>query len=120
MKSKHGWVSKKRSRKNVEASKTEEVPTVEPQVADEDADYQKVLEESMKDAYALPRGTLLPVVIREPESGKYQTFNHTGALGLSNPEVFPVRHKLMIVKSALHGWNKSLVTTFDKFLANLG
>nr|GFA50422.1 hypothetical protein [Tanacetum cinerariifolium] len=29
-KSKHGWVSKKRSRKNVEASKTEEVPTVEP------------------------------------------------------------------------------------------
>nr|GFB98130.1 hypothetical protein [Tanacetum cinerariifolium]GFC21435.1 hypothetical protein [Tanacetum cinerariifolium] len=47
-KSKHGWV------------------------ADEDAEYQKVLEESMKDAYALPRGTLLPVVIREPESEKYQ------------------------------------------------
>nr|GFC72454.1 E-beta-farnesene synthase [Tanacetum cinerariifolium] len=46
-KSNHGWVSKKRSRKNVEASKTEEVPTVEPQVADEDAEYQKVLEESM-------------------------------------------------------------------------
>nr|GEU45618.1 copia protein [Tanacetum cinerariifolium] len=54
-KSKHGWVSKKRSLKNVEASKTEEVPTVKPQVADEDADYQKVLEESMKDGYALPR-----------------------------------------------------------------
>nr|GEY68969.1 histone deacetylase 14 [Tanacetum cinerariifolium] len=71
-KSKHGWVSKKRSQKNVEASKTEEVLTVEPQAADEDADYQKVLEESMKDTYALPRGTLPPVVIREPESGKYQ------------------------------------------------
>nr|GEV59005.1 integrase, catalytic region, zinc finger, CCHC-type, peptidase aspartic, catalytic [Tanacetum cinerariifolium] len=64
--------SKKRSRKNVEALKTEEVPTVEPRVADEDAEYQKVLEESMKDAYALPKGTLPPVVIREPESGKYQ------------------------------------------------
>nr|GEY86240.1 hypothetical protein [Tanacetum cinerariifolium] len=71
-KSKHGWVSKKCSRKNVKASKTEEVPTVEPHVTDEDADYQKVLEESMKYAYALPRGTLPPVVIREPESGKYQ------------------------------------------------
>nr|GEZ06980.1 hypothetical protein [Tanacetum cinerariifolium] len=30
------------------------------------------LEESMKTAYALPRGPLPPVVIREPESGKYQ------------------------------------------------
>nr|GEZ16504.1 histone deacetylase 14 [Tanacetum cinerariifolium] len=47
-KSKHGWV------------------------ADEDADYQKVLEESMKDAYALPKGSLPPVVIMEPELGKYQ------------------------------------------------
>nr|GEY95419.1 hypothetical protein [Tanacetum cinerariifolium] len=71
-KSKHGSVSKKRSRKNEEALKTEEVPTVEPQVADEDADYQKALEESMKDAYALPKGPLPPVVIREPDSGKYQ------------------------------------------------
>nr|GEZ00535.1 hypothetical protein [Tanacetum cinerariifolium] len=72
MKSKHGWVSRKCSRKNVEALKTEEVPTVEPQVVDEDAEYQKVLEESMKDAYALARGTLPPVVIREPKSRKYQ------------------------------------------------
>nr|GFB09622.1 monodehydroascorbate reductase [Tanacetum cinerariifolium] len=63
---------KKRSRKNEEALKTKEVPTVEPQVADEDADYQKALEESMKDTYALPKGPLPPVVIREPESGKYQ------------------------------------------------
>nr|GEV36745.1 retrovirus-related Pol polyprotein from transposon TNT 1-94 [Tanacetum cinerariifolium] len=47
-KSKHGWV------------------------ADEDAGYQKALEESIKTAYALPRGPLPPVVIREPESGKYQ------------------------------------------------
>nr|GEW63819.1 histone deacetylase 14 [Tanacetum cinerariifolium] len=44
----------------------------EPQVADEDADYQKAVEESMKDAYALPKGSLPPVVIRKPELGKYQ------------------------------------------------
>nr|GEV91945.1 hypothetical protein [Tanacetum cinerariifolium] len=42
------------------------------EVADEDTDYQKALEKSMKDTYALPKGPLPPVVIREPESGKYQ------------------------------------------------
>nr|GEX94207.1 retrovirus-related Pol polyprotein from transposon TNT 1-94 [Tanacetum cinerariifolium] len=71
-KSKYGWLSKKRTLKNVEESKAEEVPAMEPQVAAEDTDLQKDLEESMKTAYALPRGPLPPVVIREPESGKYQ------------------------------------------------
>nr|GEW18128.1 hypothetical protein [Tanacetum cinerariifolium] len=42
--------------KSVGTSEAEEVPAVEPQVADEDADYQKAMEESMKTAYALPRG----------------------------------------------------------------
>nr|GEW41393.1 hypothetical protein [Tanacetum cinerariifolium] len=53
------------SPKSVGASKAEEVPAKEPQVADEDADYQKALEESMKDAYALPKGPLPPVVADE-------------------------------------------------------
>nr|GEV01139.1 reverse transcriptase domain-containing protein [Tanacetum cinerariifolium] len=60
------------SLKSVGASEAEDVPAEEPQVADEDADYQKAVEESIKDAYALPKGPLPPVVIREPESGKYQ------------------------------------------------
>nr|GEX78806.1 hypothetical protein [Tanacetum cinerariifolium] len=60
------------SPKSVGASEAEEVPAEEPQVTDEDADYQKAVEESMKDAYALPKGPLPPVVIREPESRKYQ------------------------------------------------
>nr|GEV01692.1 hypothetical protein [Tanacetum cinerariifolium] len=94
-KSKHGWVSKKRSRKNVEASKTEEVPTVEPQVADEDAEYQKVLEESIKDAYALPRGTLPPVVIREPESGKYQPLPEVPGKGKAKVTEEQVTHDLL-------------------------
>nr|GFA47704.1 monodehydroascorbate reductase [Tanacetum cinerariifolium] len=59
---KHSFSRKTRqprsSPKSVGASEAEEVPTEEPQVADEDADYQK--------------GPLPPVVIREPESGKYQ------------------------------------------------
>nr|GFC54281.1 hypothetical protein [Tanacetum cinerariifolium] len=60
------------SPKSVGASKAEEVPAEEPQVADEDANFQKAVEEIMKDVYALPKGPLPPVVIREPESGKYQ------------------------------------------------
>nr|GEX56140.1 hypothetical protein [Tanacetum cinerariifolium] len=71
-KSKLRRVTNIRSLKSVAASEAEEVPNVEPQVADEDADYQKALEESMKTAYALPRGLLPPVVIKEPESRKYQ------------------------------------------------
>nr|GEU82583.1 copia protein [Tanacetum cinerariifolium] len=47
-------------------------PEVLTPVAAEDAELQKVLEESMKTAYTLPRGQLPPVIIREPESGKYQ------------------------------------------------
>nr|GEX82161.1 heat shock cognate 70 kDa protein 2-like [Tanacetum cinerariifolium] len=60
------------SLKSVDASEAEEVPAEEPQVAEEDANFQKAVEESMKDAYVLPKGPLPPVVIREPESGKYE------------------------------------------------
>ncbi|GJW80460.1 hypothetical protein Tco_0144435 [Tanacetum coccineum] len=45
----------------------------EPIFEDEEADIiQKVMEESLKDAYPAPRGPLPPVVIREPEPGKYE------------------------------------------------
>nr|GEV15668.1 hypothetical protein [Tanacetum cinerariifolium] len=63
---------KERPLRSVGESEAEEVPAEEPQIADEDADFQKAMEESMKDAYALPKGLLPPVVIREPESRKYQ------------------------------------------------
>ncbi|GJS34704.1 hypothetical protein Tco_0533086 [Tanacetum coccineum] len=39
---------------------------------------------------------------------------NTKALSLSNPEVFPVRQRLMIVASALHGRYMSFVMTPDK------
>nr|GEY29845.1 hypothetical protein [Tanacetum cinerariifolium] len=71
-KSKHRRVTKIHSLKSVATSEAEKVPTEEPWVADKDADYQKVLEESMKTAYALPRDPLPPVVIKKPESRKYQ------------------------------------------------
>nr|GEZ93713.1 hypothetical protein [Tanacetum cinerariifolium] len=86
---KKGWKARD------QASKTKEVPTVEPQVADEDADYQKVLEESMKDAYALPRGTVPPVVIKEPESGKYQPLPEVPGKGKAKVIEEQVAHDLL-------------------------
>nr|GEZ28290.1 hypothetical protein [Tanacetum cinerariifolium] len=65
-------ISSRSSPKSVGESEAEEVPAEEPQIADEDADFQKAVEETMKDAYALPKGPLPSVVIREPESGKFQ------------------------------------------------
>nr|GEW36813.1 hypothetical protein [Tanacetum cinerariifolium] len=82
---KYSVVSKVRkprsSLKSVAASEAEDVPAVEPQVAAEDADFQKALKESMKTAYAVPRGSLPPVVIREPESRKYQPLSEVPGKG---------------------------------------
>ncbi|GJY46426.1 hypothetical protein Tco_0435489, partial [Tanacetum coccineum] len=50
----------------------EGVPATEPRVEDEEAIVQKVLEESMKDAYPAHRGPLPPVMFREPDSRKLQ------------------------------------------------
>nr|GEY86279.1 E-beta-farnesene synthase [Tanacetum cinerariifolium] len=42
-------------------------------VDDEEADVQREFEESLKSIYDAPRGSLPPMVIMEPESGKYQS-----------------------------------------------
>nr|GEZ52864.1 hypothetical protein [Tanacetum cinerariifolium] len=72
-KSKYGFVSKKRTLKSVAASVAEDAPAKEPHVDAEDVDMQKALEEILKSIYDVPRGPLLPVVIKEPESEKYQS-----------------------------------------------
>nr|GEZ97486.1 hypothetical protein [Tanacetum cinerariifolium] len=94
-KPKYGLVSKKRILKKVDASKAEDVHAMEPQVAVEDADLQRVLEESMKDAYVLPRGLLPPVVIREPESGKYQPLPKVPGKGKAKVTEEQVAHDLL-------------------------
>nr|GEU31712.1 retrovirus-related Pol polyprotein from transposon TNT 1-94 [Tanacetum cinerariifolium] len=83
------------SLKSVAASEVEDVPTMEPQVAAEDADLQKALEESMKTAYASPRGPLPPVVIREPESGKYQPLLEVPGKGKAKVTEEQVAHDLL-------------------------
>ncbi|GJV47189.1 hypothetical protein Tco_1437401, partial [Tanacetum coccineum] len=74
---KAGKVVKKRTLKSsqqlVDEFVDEGVPADEPRFEDEEADImQKVMEESLKDAYLAPRGSLPLVVIREPEHGKYE------------------------------------------------
>nr|GFA75196.1 hypothetical protein [Tanacetum cinerariifolium] len=74
--SKSGLVTKRRkptsSLRSVDESVDEDIPKKKPRFDDEDADVQRALEESLKSVYDAPRGLLPPVVIREPESGKYQ------------------------------------------------
>nr|GEU72694.1 retrovirus-related Pol polyprotein from transposon TNT 1-94 [Tanacetum cinerariifolium] len=82
------------------SAKAEEFPTVEPQVADEDADFQKALEESMKAAYALPWGPLPPVVIREPESRKYQPLPEVLGKGKAKVTEDQVAHDLQSLQKA--------------------
>nr|GEW78754.1 uncharacterized mitochondrial protein AtMg00810-like [Tanacetum cinerariifolium] len=67
----------------------------EHHVAAEDANFQKALEESMKTAYALPRGPLPPVVIREPESGKYQPLPEAPGKGKAKVTKEQVAHDLL-------------------------
>nr|GEY00794.1 hypothetical protein [Tanacetum cinerariifolium] len=86
---------RKGSPKSVGESEAEEVPVEEPQVADEDADFQKAMEESMKDAYALPKGPLPPVVIGEPESGKYQPLPEVPGKGKAKVSKEQVAHDLL-------------------------
>nr|GEW19449.1 hypothetical protein [Tanacetum cinerariifolium] len=73
---KPGSVTKQRkptsSLRSVDESVDEGIPEKEPRVDDEEADVQRALKESLKGIYDGPRGLLPPVVIREPESGKYQ------------------------------------------------
>nr|GEW57670.1 copia protein [Tanacetum cinerariifolium] len=94
-KSKYGFTGKKHSLKSVAASEAEDLPAMEPQVATEDADLQTALEESMKTAYAPPRCPLLPVVIREPESGKYKPLPEVPGKGKAKVTEEQVVHDLL-------------------------
>ncbi|GJX83121.1 retrovirus-related pol polyprotein from transposon TNT 1-94 [Tanacetum coccineum] len=72
---KAGKVIKKRTQKSsrqlVDEFVDEGVPVNEPRFGDEEADLQKAVEESLKDVHAAHQGPLPPVVIREPEAGKF-------------------------------------------------
>nr|GEX53938.1 hypothetical protein [Tanacetum cinerariifolium] len=75
-KSKPGLVTKRRkptsSLRTVDESVAEDIPEKDLRVNDEEVDVQRALEKSLKSIYDVPRGPLLLVVIRKPESGKYK------------------------------------------------
>nr|GEU72121.1 monodehydroascorbate reductase [Tanacetum cinerariifolium] len=75
-KSKPGLLTKRRkptsSLRSIDDFVAEGIPEKEPRVDDEEADVQRAFEESLKSIYDVPWGPLPLVVIREPESGKYQ------------------------------------------------
>nr|GFB20061.1 E-beta-farnesene synthase [Tanacetum cinerariifolium] len=96
-KSKYGVIDKKRYLKSVAASETEDVPVMEPQVAAEDTDLQKALEENKKTTYAAaPRGLLPPVVIREPESGIYQPLPEVPGKGKAKSDIEEESKKVVL------------------------
>nr|GEW70132.1 hypothetical protein [Tanacetum cinerariifolium] len=64
-------------------------------VAAEDANLQKALEESMKSIYDVPLGPLPPVVIRKPESGKYQPLPEVPGKGKAKVTEEQVAHDLL-------------------------
>ncbi|GJY95686.1 hypothetical protein Tco_0512047 [Tanacetum coccineum] len=74
--SKAGKVVKKRKPKSplwlIDKFVDEGVPDKEPVYGDEESDTQRAIEESLKEVHNAPRGPLPPVVIREPDSGKFQ------------------------------------------------
>nr|GFA93949.1 hypothetical protein [Tanacetum cinerariifolium] len=76
IRSKPGLATKRRkltsSLSSVDESVDEGIHEKEPRFDDEEVDVQRALEESLKSVYDAPRGSLPPVVIREPNSGKYQ------------------------------------------------
>ncbi|GKF89622.1 retrovirus-related pol polyprotein from transposon TNT 1-94, partial [Tanacetum coccineum] len=64
--------TKKCSLQLVDEFVDEGVPENEPRIGDEEADLQKAVEESLKEVHSARQGPFPPVVIREPESGKFQ------------------------------------------------
>ncbi|GKA14423.1 retrovirus-related pol polyprotein from transposon TNT 1-94 [Tanacetum coccineum] len=73
---KAGKVAKKRTLKRsqqlVDEFVDEGIPLTEPGFGDLEADTQRAIEESLKDAHGAPRGPLPPVVFRENDTGKFQ------------------------------------------------
>ncbi|GJV27286.1 E-beta-farnesene synthase [Tanacetum coccineum] len=72
-----GWPSRKRRKpksplKLVDEFADEGVPMSEPRIVDEEADYQRAVELSLKDLEAKTQGPARTVVIREPDSGRFQ------------------------------------------------
>nr|GFA81524.1 E-beta-farnesene synthase [Tanacetum cinerariifolium] len=97
--SKPGLVTKRRkptnSLRSEDESVAEDILEKEPRVDDEEADVQRALKESLKSIYDVHRGLLPPMVIREPESGKYQPLPEVQGKGKEKVTEELVAHYLL-------------------------
>nr|GEX32854.1 E-beta-farnesene synthase [Tanacetum cinerariifolium] len=74
-------------------------PGSEPRVDDEEANVQWALKESLKSMYDVPRGPLPPMVIREPESEKYQPLLEVAGKGKEKVIEEQVAHDLLTLQT---------------------
>nr|GEV40971.1 Gag-Pol polyprotein [Tanacetum cinerariifolium] len=72
------------SLRSVDESVDEGIPKKEPRFDDEEADIQRAVEESLKSVHDAPRGLLPPMVIKEPDSGKFQSLLEVQRKGKEN------------------------------------
>ncbi|GJY52223.1 hypothetical protein Tco_0443070 [Tanacetum coccineum] len=77
----------KRSQQLVDEFVDEGIPLTEPGFGDLEADTQRAIEESLKDAHGAPRGPLPPVVFRETDTGKFQPLPEVEGKGKGKEKV---------------------------------
>nr|GEY74980.1 hypothetical protein [Tanacetum cinerariifolium] len=90
---------KRNSLRSVDEFVAKDIPEKEPRVDDEEADVQWALKESLKSMYAVPQGPLPPVVIREPEFGKYQSLPEVPKKGKENVSEEQVARDLLTLQT---------------------
>ncbi|GJY35003.1 putative ribonuclease H-like domain-containing protein, partial [Tanacetum coccineum] len=106
---KAGKVVKKRTLKSsqqlVDKFVDEGIPLTKPGFGDLEADTQRAIEESLKDAHGAPRGPLPPMVFRETNTGKFQLLLEVEGKG---KEKVDVEQAAQIYLLGLHKWFKKV------------
>ncbi|GJX58774.1 monodehydroascorbate reductase [Tanacetum coccineum] len=123
--SKAGKVLKKRTLSStpqlVDEFVDEGVPDKEPMHGDEEADTQRAIEESLKEAQGAHRGPLPPVVFREPDTGKIQPLPEVEGKGkekVGEEQAAQVKRKARVEQPGMLAW-VSAHQTYPKVQENL-
>ncbi|GKD50515.1 retrovirus-related pol polyprotein from transposon TNT 1-94 [Tanacetum coccineum] len=101
--SKGGLVEKRRKPKSplklVDEPSDEGVPVEDPAHTDEEADLQRALELSLKEQAERTQGPARPVVLREPDSGKYQPLPEVQGKGKEKVVDEQAAHNLLTLQT---------------------
>ncbi|GJW75908.1 hypothetical protein Tco_0135278 [Tanacetum coccineum] len=105
------------SKQLVDGFVDEGVPTAKPSLEDtKEAILQKVLQESLTDAYPTQRGPLPPVVFRETDTGKFQPLPEVPGKGkekVGEEQAAQVLLNLQTPKKKKPGLNQYIFRTFS-------